>query len=301
MSRRLPAHGPDWLGASRRATVALSEILRAAPTTAERAWETGTTGEGGDRTLRIDAAAEAAVFAELEHLHAEGARFTAISEERGTVDYDGSGTVVVIDPIDGSLNAKRRISHYSLSLAVADGPTMADVHFAYVFDFGPGEEWTAHRGGGATLDGVPLSLEPGERRDAGGLLEVVGLESADPRWVVEAAQRLGQVAYRVRALGTIAVTLCQVAGARFDGMTTLKGCRSVDAAAGQLIVREAGGLVALPTFATDMGRAAPADWAARSLAAAPLDLVGHSALVAARTPAGLSELAGVAPLPSWRP
>jgi hypothetical protein len=37
------------------------------------------------------------------------------------------------------------------------------------------------------------------------------------------------------------------------------------------------------------------------LAAAPLDLVGHSALVAARTGAGLAELAEVAPLPSWRP
>lgn len=301
MNRPSSAHGPDWLGAARRATVGLSEILRAAPSTAQRVLETGSTGEGGDRTLRIDAAAEAVVFSELDRLHAEGARFTAISEERGTVAYGGGETRVVIDPIDGSLNAKRRISHFSISLAVADGPTMADVHFAYVFDFGPGEEWTARRGGGATLDGVALPREPGERREAGGLLEVVGLESADPRWVAESAQRLGEVAYRVRALGTIAVTLCQVAGARFDGMTTLKGCRSVDAAAGQLIVCEAGGLVALPGFAGDRVTLAPVEWAARSLAAAPLDLAGHSPLIAARTPAGLAELAGVAPLPSWRP
>lgn len=300
MSRRPPSQAPDWLGAARRATVALAEILRASPTTAQRVRETGVTGAGGDRTLLIDAAAEAAVFSELDRLHAEGARFTALSEERGAVDYGGPGALVVIDPIDGSLNAKRRISHHSLSLAVADGPTLADVQFAYVFDFGPGEEWTATRGEGATLDGVPLAREPGERRTTRGLLEVVGLESADPRWMAESAERLAGVAYRVRALGTIAVTLCQVAGARFDGMTTLKGCRAVDAAAGQLIVREAGGFVGLPG-PEDSSGARDAAWAARTLSAAPLDLVGRSPLIAARTPAGLAELAGIAPLPSWRP
>jgi myo-inositol-1(or 4)-monophosphatase len=289
----------DWLGAARRATLALSDILRAAPTTVERVRETGDLGHGGDRTLLIDAAAEAAIFVELDRLHGEGARFTAISEERGTVDYGDPGTLVVIDPIDGSLNAKRRISHHSLSFAVADGPSLADVHFAYVFDFGPGEEWTASRGRGAALNGVALPVEAGERRMADGRLEVVGLESADPRWMAEAAERLAGVAYRVRALGTIAVTLCQVAGARFDGMTTLKGCRAVDAAAGQLIVREAGGVVGLPSFARAGGDPRVA-WE-ESLAAAPLDLVGHSALVAARTGAGLAELAEVAPLPSWRP
>ena len=57
--------------------------------------------------------------------------------------------LVVIDPIDGSTNAKRGLPHHSLSIAVADGPTMADVVFGYVYDFGPQEEWTATRGGGA--------------------------------------------------------------------------------------------------------------------------------------------------------
>ena len=66
----------DWLGASRAAASALREVLDARPTTAERARETGTRGEGGDRTLEIDALAEDAVFAELERLHAGGARFT---------------------------------------------------------------------------------------------------------------------------------------------------------------------------------------------------------------------------------
>ena len=69
--------------------------------------ETGEVGGGGDRTLLIDAEAEAAVFAELDRLHDDGARFTAVSEERGAVDYGDPGVIVIIDPIDGSINAKR--------------------------------------------------------------------------------------------------------------------------------------------------------------------------------------------------
>ena len=81
-------------------------------------------GEGGDMALVIDCAAEDVIFAELDALHAAGHRFTAVSEERGEVDYGGVGPAglrVVIDPIDGSTNAKRCMTHHSVSIAVADG------------------------------------------------------------------------------------------------------------------------------------------------------------------------------------
>ena len=133
--------------------------------------------------------------------------------------------------------------------------------------------------GDAWLDGRRLPTEPGERRGPDGKLELLGIESADPRWVRDAADALAERAYRLRALGTIASTLCQVAAARLDGMVTLRGCRSVDAAAGQLIVREAGGLVAFPRCPTPLG--------------APLDLVPHSPLIAERTAQGLEELSAV--------
>jgi myo-inositol-1(or 4)-monophosphatase len=266
----------DWLGLCRRAAEALRDVLAEAPSTRQRAVETGERGEGGDRTLVIDSAAEAAVFALLDELHAGGYRFRAVSEERGEVDYGDPGVVVVVDPIDGSLNAKRDLPHHAISIAVADGPTMADVAFGYVYDYGPGEEWVARRGEGAMLDGDPLDPELGERRNRAGKLEVIGLESADPRWIAEVADLLPEHAARVRALGSIAITLCQVAAARLDGMFTIKRTRAVDAAAGQLIVREAGGHVAFPGFADPLG--------------APLDLVAHSPVVAARSAATLADL-----------
>lgn len=269
----------NWLGACRGAVDGLRDVLAAHPRTHQRAVETGDRGEGGDRTLVIDEGAERAVFGQLDALHAAGHRFTAVSEERGEVDYGDADVRVVIDPIDGSLNAKRLLPHYALSIAVADGPTMADVAFAYVFDFGAGEEWTAARGRGALLDGVPLDPSLPERRAADGRLELLGIEQADPRHVALALDELQVVTRRLRVVGAIAVTLCQVAAARLDGMASLLNCRAVDAAAAQLIVREAGGHVAFPRCEQPL--------------AAPLDVAARSPVVAARSAATLAALARV--------
>jgi myo-inositol-1(or 4)-monophosphatase len=269
---------PDWLAACGRMVAGLTAMLAAHPSTSERAVVVGR-GEGGDRTLVIDQAAEELIFAELARLHAQGTNFTAISEERGEVAFGGGPLRVVIDPIDGSMNAKRGLRPYAVSVAVADGLTMADVKFAFVCDLGSGEVWSAIRGGGARLDGVLLSVGDGdgERRTAQGRLEIVAIESAHPRRIVDSAAELVEVAHRMRVFGSMALALCQLAAARVDGMATLGPCRSVDVAAGQLIVRESGGLVAFTACEDPLG--------------APLDLIAHSPVVAARTAAGLAELA----------
>jgi myo-inositol-1(or 4)-monophosphatase len=128
---------------------------------------------------------------------------------------------------------------------------------------------------------VPLLEAPAERRSSDGRLEILAIESADPRHL-HLAGDMGQVARRLRALGAIAVSLCQVAGGRVDGMVSLWRCRAVDAAAAQLIVREAGGLVAFPAFEDPLG--------------APLDLEPHSPVVAALSAEALEQLA-VVPVP----
>jgi myo-inositol-1(or 4)-monophosphatase len=195
-------------------------------------------GEGGDHSLVIDREAEEIAFVELEALHRAGAAFTAISEERGEVVFgDGrSPTRVVIDPIDGSLNARRTLPSFALSIAVASGPSMADVELGYVHDFGSGEDFVAERGRGATVDGRPL-----EARGPGYGLELVGLEGTKPERMLPLIEGLRGNAFRIRAVGSLALTLCYVAGGRLDGMLGGRPARSVDVAAAQLIVREAGG------------------------------------------------------------
>jgi myo-inositol-1(or 4)-monophosphatase len=278
-----PALDHDWLGACRTAAQGLRSVLEEHPTSRERVVETGETGEGGDRTLVIDAQAEDRVFGALQRLHDDGARFTVVSEERGTVDFGSDEVLVVVDPIDGSLNAKRGLPHHALSVAVATGTTMADVVFGYVYDLGPHEEWRATAGEGAFLNDVRIDHPPPERCTPDGRLELLAVESADPRWLALASDDLVAATRRIRAMGSIAVSMCQVAATRVDAMASLARTRAVDAAAAQLIVRESGGEVAFV--------GAPG-----GPLGAPLDLEPHHPVVAARTRSSLERLLALPPV-----
>jgi myo-inositol-1(or 4)-monophosphatase len=239
----------DWLGICRRLVETQRAIFAQAPSIPARTVYEGV-GEGGDRSLAIDRRCEDAVFAELERLAADGASFVAVSEERGEVAFGGGGDArVVIDPIDGSLNARRTLPSHSLSIAVASGDSMAEVGFGYVFDFGAGEEFVARRGEGASLGGGAIAV--GEDREK---LELLGLEAAEPGRALPALEAMAGRVYRLRVVGSIAISAAYVAAGRFDAMASLRPCRSVDAAAAQLIVREAGGLVAFGELSLEEAR-----------------------------------------------
>jgi myo-inositol-1(or 4)-monophosphatase len=236
----------DWLGFCRRAGAAAREAVASYSTRAERSVETGR-GEGGDTAYVIDRAAEDAIFAELEALDVP---VTAISEERGELPVRGGGPVrVVIDPVDGSVNAKRGLPFACVSIAVASGAGMEDVQVGFVAELAPSggrdapapRDWWAVRGEGAFVSGERLRpLEPGP-------LEILGLETARPALVARVAPALAEVgARRLRALGSVAMSLCLVAMGQLDAMVTLREVRSVDVAAAQLLVTEVGGVVAFP-------------------------------------------------------
>jgi myo-inositol-1(or 4)-monophosphatase len=258
----------DWPAICRRIVAAQRPIFDEARTSEERTVYEGV-GEGGDRTLVIDRRCEDVVFAELEKLADEGASFVAVSEERGEIAFGSGGEQrVVIDPIDGSLNARRTIPSFAVSIAVASGPSMADVEFGFVHDFGADEEFLASRGGGAQLNGTPVRVSPEAER-----LEVVGVESVEPDWALPAFEALAGKVFRFRVVGAIAITAAYVAAGRFDAMLSLRSCRSVDAAAAQLIVREAGGAVAFGDG---------------DLSEAPLDLDSRYPIAAANGEDGLA-------------
>ena len=106
---------------------------------------------------------------------------------------------------------------------------------------------------------------------------MVAIEASKPERRARRRRRSSTArAYRIRCPGSIAVSLCYVAASRFDGMLSTRNCRSVDAAAAQLIVREAGGAARASATA--------------SSADAPLDLDARYDIAAARTAADLATL-----------
>jgi myo-inositol-1(or 4)-monophosphatase len=255
----------DWAALCRAAADDVRGVLAELPRRSDREPVVGA-GMGGDDTTAIDAAAERVVLDHFEDVDG----VTIVSEEVGIV---GNGpTRVVIDPIDGSLNAKRGIGFFSLSIAVASGATMGDVDFAFVHDFGTEEEWTAVRGDGARLNGSALEAEAPKAR-----IEILAFEATRTSLVAEKAGAVVDLAHRLRIMGSLALSLCHLAAGRVDAVCSLKPARAVDIAAAQLLVRERGLAIELPE--------------APPFEDAPLDVEGRSRVVAAGTPELCRQLA----------
>jgi myo-inositol-1(or 4)-monophosphatase len=257
----------DWLELCRGAVADVDEVLARLPTRAEREPVVGQ-GLGGDETTAIDKAAEDVILARVRE--AAGA---VVSEEVGRLG-GSAAPLVVVDPIDGSLNAKRGIPFFAISIAVAEGETMDDVVFGYVFDFGSREEWTARRGEGAWLNGEPLgAVRPKDE------VEILSFEATLTSLIAQDAPKIADLAYRLRIMGSLALSLCHLAAGRVDAVCSLKPARSVDIAAAQLLCIELG--LAIDLFDVE-----------ELFGAAPLDLEQRSRVVAAGTSAVCARLAG---------
>jgi len=243
----------NWLELCRAAVVDVKTVLAEMPDRDERERPVGQ-GKGGDITAALDEAAETAA---LQHFDLDDVRI--VSEEIGT---RGSGRyTVLVDPIDGSQNAERGIPYFALSVAVAEGETVDDVFFGYVYDFGANEEWRATRGEGAFLDDRPLTTGPKD------FIEMLSIEATRAKLVHERLRVLAPLTDRVRVMGAQAITYCHLAAGRTDAVAVLRPSRAVDFAAGQLLLRERGCAITLVD--------------GPELGVHPLDLEGRSRVVAA--------------------
>jgi myo-inositol-1(or 4)-monophosphatase len=143
----------------------------------------------------IDVAADAAAVPVLVD-----AGLGVLSEESGR-HHPERPVTVVIDPVDGSTNASRRLPWYACSLCAVDeeGPLAS-----LVVNLATGQRFDAVRGGGARCDGRPAT--PSGVTDIGDAL--VGITAVPPPaapW------------YQLRILGASALDLCLVAAGRLDG------------------------------------------------------------------------------------
>ena len=221
-------------------------------------------GAGGDTTMEVDRAAEMVVFAELEAAAANGEKFSVLSEESGVRALGAPYPLVLVDPVDGSLNAKQGVPVFGLMLAVLDGPTIDDTFAGYVLNLNTGEEWTAIRKQGAWRAGAHLDVIP---RQEPKRIQILGLESS-PR-AIAAARPLVEHANKLRILGSMAISIALTASGGFDVFCAPMPVRVFDTAASLLLLTEAGGV------ATDM--------AGNSIGPLPANLERRTTLLCAPT------------------
>jgi myo-inositol-1(or 4)-monophosphatase len=151
-------------------------------------WDLTGTLDGQHHSDLVADAAALAVLAQAE--------VGVLSEESGLHGGERD-VIVVVDPLDGSTNASRGVPWFATSLCAVDD---AGPRAALVVDLPHGRTFTAVRGGGASVDGVPLRpsgcTEPGAA-----LVGVSGLPSRSLGW------------RQFRALGAAATLICLEAGA----------------------------------------------------------------------------------------
>lgn len=196
-------------------------------------------GAGGDRTVELDRVAEEVALAELARFAADGHPCSVLSEEAGLVGMGAERPLVLLDPVDGSLNAKQGLPLSAVMLTLVDGSTMADVRVGWTLNLVSGETWHAVRGDGAYRNGVRLAPLPPAAR--AGRIGVLGIESL-PRDLCR-LQALIDRASKIRVLGSMALALAHTAAGGIEVFATPIRARIFDMTAGSLMLEEVGGAV----------------------------------------------------------
>ena len=194
-----------------------------------------------DVVTAADADAEAFLRREIATARPDDA---VLGEEDGATSGT-SGLTWVVDPIDGTVNYLYGLPSYSVSVAVVAGPprpgawtVLAGAVHDVVADVGT----SAGLGHGATTGGRELRMSPGV--DVAQMLVGTGF-GYDPELRVAQGRSAAVLLEHVRDLrriGSAALDLCRVASGQLDAYYE-EGLGPWDHAAGELVVREAGGVV----------------------------------------------------------
>jgi myo-inositol-1(or 4)-monophosphatase len=189
-----------------------------------------------DFVTRIDKEAEAAIIDKIQHSFPE---HSFIGEEGSRIDKSSEFTWV-IDPLDGTTNFIQGIPHFAVSIALLHKGKLDQ---AVVFDPIRGELFTASKGAGAQLNGYRIRAS--KSRDLQGSILATAFPFRDRTRYNEAIAQFGRIfaqAGDVRRSGSAALDLAYVAAGRYDGYWE-KGLGAWDMAAGELLVKESGGLI----------------------------------------------------------
>ena len=200
-------------------------------------------GAGGDISMQIDTLAEKII---IDTLKTEKVNILLISEEIGE-KYIGNRdeainnhNVLIVDPVDGSNNAVRGIPYCSVSIAYAIGKSIKDIKKAVVLDLVSKDMYWAVKGEGAYLNDKKIHVSNLELSD--NCFFELNLPKKNAFQYLGKLKPIIERFYRIRILGSSALTLCQVAKGSMEAFINLRESnRLVDVAAGLLILKEANG------------------------------------------------------------
>ena len=194
-----------------------------------------------DFVSEVDRMAEADI---VETIHARYPNHGIIAEERGgelSGDSDHREFEWIIDPLDGTINYLHGHPQFAVSIAARQNGRL---QHAVVFDPLRDEMYTASRGQGAQLNNRRIRVTR-QNKLARSLL-ATGFpykHRADFEPWMRSFETLLPRVTDLRRCGSAALDLAYVACGRLDGYWE-PGLEAWDVAAGSLLVREAGGLVA---------------------------------------------------------
>ena len=194
-------------------------------------------GAGGDKTFPVDKWAEDIIITVLERIHRAGESFTLISEELGVRNFGESDLRLLVDPIDGSNNAKTGVPFFSTSLALIKGETLAGLQAGYVLNIAAGDEFWALKEKGAYKNQKKIRSAPSED------IAIIAYEASTPKSDIPRLLPLLQAARRARCFGSLALDLAYLAAGAFNVFAAGSRSRAFDFAAGMLLLKEAGGMM----------------------------------------------------------
>lgn len=184
----------------------------------------------------VDEEAESAVVTTLRRRFPD---VPILAEERGLVAGGRADRRFIVDPLDGTTNFAHGFPVFCVSVAYErEGEVVAGA----VLDPLREELFTAEAGAGAAVDGVTLRVSSTSVFEEALLGTGFPYEREPMERALELFCRVMRQARAVRRAGSAALDLCSVAAGRLDGFWE-ETLRAWDTAAGELIVREAGGRV----------------------------------------------------------
>ncbi len=204
----------------------------------DEALEIDTKSSSVDFVTEMDKKSEEKIIAFIHGLYPDHGIY---GEETGESEHD-SDYLWIIDPIDGTTNYKHGYPIFSISIALnyKDEAVLGLVHVPMLK-----QTYSAIRDGGAFCNGRPISVSTTETLAK----SVLGTgfpytKATDPNNNVDEFSTLLPKISGVRRSGSAAFDLVQVAAGHTDGQWELK-LNAYDMAAGNLIIEEAGGAVAV--------------------------------------------------------